>query len=135
MHNFTYFASPVISRLQQLQGPLAGGTPIRVHGEHFHRGGGRAVCRFGEATVPATRADEYPAVLECRSPPASHAGDVALEISLNGADFTASRADGNELSQSRIDASARQQRARTAKQRADVGASALIWVLVRRCGC
>ena len=91
--NYTYYAAPAISQITQPQGPVRGGTRVRVHGAHFHRGTGASSpgvrCMFGSVTTPATRdVATYPLVLECRSPPAVQDGAVALEVSLNGLDFT-----------------------------------------------
>ena len=110
LRSYTYYAQPIISRIVMPQGPLAGGTLVRVHGEHFHLGTDGAACRFGDAgTVPATREGtrphpandphrkgpaytltQFPEVLACASPVYDHAGRVPLEISLNGVEFTSS---------------------------------------------
>lgn len=83
---FEYYASPIISRLDQLQGPVRGGTPVRVFGEHLARGSPHPVCRFGSHNVLASRGSD--GTLECETPRIETAGTLPLEVSLNGVDFT-----------------------------------------------
>ena len=101
---YGYYAVPIISKLGIVQGPVAGGTRVRVYGDGFHRNGAlAAACRFGAASVPAARSnmtipdassdmtEVTPAYLECYSPNASATGSVRVEVSLNGGgDFTSS---------------------------------------------
>ena len=90
VHNFSYYAAPVVSRVGLQRGPVHGGTPVLVYGANLHRGGDSpAACKFGETSVPATRRPEN-AALECLSPNASTSGAVALEVSLNDIDFSSS---------------------------------------------
>ena len=85
--NLTYFARPVVSRIQWPLGPVSGGTPVTVHGEHLHRGSASgAACAFGEQHVAATR--RASGTLECVAPPSNATGESVVEVTLNGVDTT-----------------------------------------------
>ena len=84
---FRYYASPVLSRASLHQGPVHGGTPVRVYGEHLSRGlRSQLACRFGNTTVPASQHSHD--ALDCTTPNVGAAGPVAIAVSLNGFDFT-----------------------------------------------
>jgi hypothetical protein len=83
---YEYYASPIVSHLGQLQGPLNGGTRVQVFGDHLGRGTQRQVCRFGASKVSASRGLD--GTLECDSPSFGSPGVVTVEVSLNGVDFT-----------------------------------------------
>ena len=81
---YEYYASPIVSHLGQLQGPLNGGTRVQVFGDHLGRGTQRQVCRFGASKVSASRGLD--GTLECDSPSFGSPGVVTVEVSLNGVD-------------------------------------------------
>lgn len=83
---YEYYASPIVSHLGQLQGPLNGGTRVQVFGDHLGRGTQRQLCRFGASKVSASRGLD--GTLECDSPRFGSPGVVTVEVSLNGVDFT-----------------------------------------------
>ena len=82
-----YYAAPVVSQLLFDRGPVSGGTSVAVSGSSF-RGGSVFRCRFGAQEVNATY-NGYHDQLHCVTPPAG-AGGVAVEVSLNGQQFTTS---------------------------------------------
>ena len=82
---FSFYGEPIVSHLRFERGPVTGGTSVAVSGSSF-RGGSVHRCRFGEQTVNATY-DAYHDELRCVSP-AAYVGDSAVEISLNGQQFT-----------------------------------------------
>ena len=84
---FSYYLPPVVSHIDQPLGPIRGATAVQVFGAHFAGGVSRPACRFGPgAAVLASRV--FDDVLQCSTPPSNWTGAVAVEISLNGIDFT-----------------------------------------------
>ena len=84
---FSYYAEPSVSSVRFDRGPTSGGTSVAVQGSSF-RGGSAYRCRFGVRVVDATYAADHDE-LHCVSP-SSGAGNVSIEISLNGQQFTTS---------------------------------------------
>lgn len=84
--SFEYYAVPAISRLTQLQGPVRGGTPVRILGRHLTRGTPQPACRFGSEHVAASRGLD--GSLECHTPVHGLVGTVPVEVALNSVDFT-----------------------------------------------
>ena len=84
---FSFYSEPIVSHLRFERGPVSGGTSVAVSGSSF-RGGSVYRCRFGPQTVNATY-DAYHDELRCVSP-AANASGAAVEISLNGQQFTTS---------------------------------------------
>eukprot|EP00325_Prymnesiales_sp_UTEX-LB-985_P024256 CAMPEP_0174732634 /NCGR_PEP_ID=MMETSP1094-20130205/59769_1 /TAXON_ID=156173 /ORGANISM="Chrysochromulina brevifilum, Strain UTEX LB 985" /LENGTH=124 /DNA_ID=CAMNT_0015935175 /DNA_START=33 /DNA_END=404 /DNA_ORIENTATION=- len=85
---FSYYAEPSVSALRFDRGPTSGGTSVAVQGSSF-RGGSVYRCRFGMDEVNATYSAEDDE-LQCVSPSSTAAGNVAVEVSLNGQQFTTS---------------------------------------------
>ena len=91
---FDYFAQRV-SHLDPAHGPTAGGTAVVLHGVRFSARAEAVLCAFGGHVVNATLSSTT--TVWCHAPP--HAdlgggggggggGGVALELSLNGREFT-----------------------------------------------
>ena len=87
MLNFTVYGAPVIISLSPSSGPLLGGTIVRVRGGMLSRGS-HYLCRFADAVVDGTEVGPHETL--CSAPPAADAALIALEISLNGQNFTSS---------------------------------------------
>jgi hypothetical protein len=77
-------AVPEVLSLEPASGGVAGGGTVIVRGLNF-ADSSLLACRFGTATAPARWVNSTE--LECEAP-AGAAGDVAVEVSVNGADFT-----------------------------------------------
>ena len=87
--NFSVYGRPTVTALSPSSGPLLGGTLVEVGGGNL-TGGNHFLCRFGAMLVNAslvTDADQK--TLQCVSPRMGNATFVAVEVSLNGQDFTA----------------------------------------------
>ena len=92
---FDYFAQRV-SHLDPAHGPTAGGTAVVLHGLHFSARAEAVLCAFGGHVVNATLSSTT--TVWCHAPPYADlgggaaggggAGGVALELSLNGREFT-----------------------------------------------
>jgi hypothetical protein len=85
---FVYYDEPVVTKVYPERGALEGGNQLSVIGSGFSADG--LQCRIGETVVgwPDARLVTSSAVL-CVTPAASAAGDVPVEVSLNGGvDFT-----------------------------------------------
>jgi len=95
---FDYFAQRV-SHLDPAHGPTAGGTAVVLHGLRFSSRADAVLCAFGDAVVNATLSSTT--TVWCRAPPydeisagapggggGSGGGAVALELSLNGREFS-----------------------------------------------
>jgi hypothetical protein len=80
---FTYFPQPVIDSFYPTHGPPTGGTMVRIIGQNF--GADLTRCRFGLFEAPALFISDTELV--CSSP-AHLVGDVPLEITTNGVDYT-----------------------------------------------
>ena len=90
---FEYLGTPVVGLLRPEQGPVGGGTLVEVQGGPFWARPaslGTMFCRFGSDAVSKAHRVSMMAI-ECVAP--SHvAGAVAVEVSMNGLDFTSSGA-------------------------------------------
>ena len=93
---FDYFAQRV-SHLDPAHGPTAGGTAVVLHGLRFSSRAEAVLCAFGGLVVNATLSSTSAAW--CRAPPYDEigagaagggggGGGVALELSLNGREFS-----------------------------------------------
>ena len=82
---YTYHAPARVSASCPTSGPVGGDTSIFVYGTRF-QGGLSYLCRFGDASVNATYLSA--SRLACTSP-ASAAGELALEVSVDALNFTA----------------------------------------------
>ena len=67
-------------------GPIAGGTLIRITGSDFSNDIETAKCSFGEEVVNAVYATQFE--IRCHTPPVVLPKSVAVEIAVNGKDFT-----------------------------------------------
>ena len=86
---FTYAPLPVITSLTPRAGSTDGSTSVLVTGSGFLDSDGDLACRFG--TTPAAAVTFVsPTQVECVAPAASEPGPVAVEVAVNGADFSAS---------------------------------------------
>ena len=85
---FVYYATPSISRVSLTNGPVDGGTPVRVFGKRLTGGSTQVACRFGRKSVPGTRRTAD--AIDCVTPAMDAVGMVAVDVSLNGIDFTSS---------------------------------------------
>lgn len=74
---YHYYKPPFLFDAQPGQGPVAGGTKVKVVGSNFSNSG-TITCRFGENTVPAKRLSS--SEVECSSPPAAQPGEVELTV-------------------------------------------------------
>ena len=91
--SYRYYARPRVSSLMPGAGPIGGNTTVQVRGFGLAGGDGAGphyVCRFGLLSVSATMTLSTPGEgkLTCLSP-ANTASSRALEVSINGQDFTA----------------------------------------------
>ena len=91
---FTYYAPVVLAAASPSSGPVHGGTNVTLTGAGLWGDGSHALCRFGAATVPASRAGnpEGAQQLRCIAPatPAAPAGGVVgVHVTLNGQQFSA----------------------------------------------
>ena len=88
---FEYVGSPSVAMLRPGQGPVGGGTLVEIQGGPFGERAanlGTIYCRFGsEGLSRAQRASSQ--VIRCVAP-AHAAGEIAVEVSMNGLDFTSS---------------------------------------------
>jgi len=87
---FSYYAEPLVSRVDLDRGPVSGGTSVAVSGSSF-RGGSVFRCRFGGSEVNATYVPFHDQ-LHCVTPASTEAGSASVEISLNGQQFTSGAA-------------------------------------------
>jgi hypothetical protein len=81
---YTYRNDPVITGMSPASGLSSGGTRVVLEGSNFLNSLS-LVCRFGLIVVDSTF--EGPTTLVCESPPHSP-GDVTVEVSNNGVDYT-----------------------------------------------
>lgn len=91
IHNFSYYADPVVSAICPSSGPIDAGTAIIVSGEAFAPG---AHCRYGETPghlMEATYLAGPPAVLTCGSIRLDAPATLRFEVSLNAQQFTADK--------------------------------------------
>jgi hypothetical protein len=85
---FLYYAAPRLFSIHPSIGAVAGGTWVNITGEGF-LDSPETVCRFGaDVSVPQRIAGS--SSLLCRVPAADAEGTVAVEVSNNGVDFSAS---------------------------------------------
>ena len=88
---FEYRGSPTVAALRPSQGPVGGGTLIEVPGGPFSERAatlGTIYCRFGAESLSRAQRVSV-AAISCVSP-AYAAGEVSVEVSENGLDFTTS---------------------------------------------
>ena len=85
--SFNYVHAPTVSSIFPGSGPLAGGTKVKVSGNHFTNTS-QISCSFGSSIVPGVFVSS--AQVECTAPPSSTKGLAILEVTTNGVDFTAS---------------------------------------------
>jgi len=83
---FVVAALPAVTSVSPSAGSCQGTTLVRIAGFHLSSTGS-ATCKFGDKLTPAT-IDASSEIL-CVSPP-YRAGQVALEVSSNGQDFSSS---------------------------------------------
>jgi hypothetical protein len=99
---FTYYTPVVLAAASPSSGPVHGGTNVTLTGDGLWGDGSHPLCRFGAATVPASRAGNFDGEqqLRCIAPanataPAGggHGGHgglvVSLHVTLNGQQFSA----------------------------------------------
>lgn len=94
---FEFDKDPIISRISPPGGPQAGGVVVHIYGAHLRPGhlvSGSNLqplsCAFGDTVVPGTVVNgtgEDGNVIRCLSP-ARTPGEVDLEVTFNGQDFT-----------------------------------------------
>ena len=89
---FEYLGQPAVGGIRPGTGPLGGGTLVQITGGPFSQRAaslGTIYCRFGSvetnAVSKAQRVDST--TVECISP-AHVAGEVPVEVSMNGLDYT-----------------------------------------------
>ena len=88
---FEYLGNAAVGVLRPAQGPVGGGTLVEVQGSAFWERSaslGLLYCRFGPLGLSRAQRISNDAI-ECVAP-AHAAGEVAVEVSLNGVDFTSS---------------------------------------------
>ena len=83
---FRYVARPEVLSLEPVSAGVEGGATVVVRGLRFPDSSLLA-CRFGATTAAARWVNATE--LECEAPPADASGPVTVEVSANGADFTA----------------------------------------------
>ena len=83
---YTYRVLASVDRVHPVAGVRGGGTLVTVFGSGFV-GDAAMVCRFATVAVPARMLT--PRQLECTSPLPAVAGYVAVEVSMNGQDYSA----------------------------------------------
>lgn len=86
---FNYYVDPVIEELDPPLGPETGGTVVSVFGTGFVSTGDIPSCRFDGNVVTGTYRSTLGGHVSCNAP-AGSAGDVSLEVALNGQDYVAS---------------------------------------------
>lgn len=64
--SFTFTPAPVISAVSPTSGPVAGGTPVTISGQHFHAG---ATVLFGANPATSVQVSADGSTLTCVSPP------------------------------------------------------------------
>ena len=98
---FKYLPQPAVSHLSVDRGPVLGETLVTVYGSNF-AGSSHRWCRFSQssvyaqhhmlndwAVVPSTLDNVTGTSMRCYSPP-MNASKVALEVTINGKDYTRS---------------------------------------------
>ena len=83
--SFTYLAEPMIDSLVPSSGADRGGNVVSLFGTNFFVSS-RLLCKFGDVTALASFVS--PTELRCMAPPQA-ARVVALQVSVNGQDFSA----------------------------------------------
>ena len=82
---YTYRADATVDRVHPVAGMRGGGTLVTVYGTGF-LGDHEAQCRFALVAVPARILTH--GQLECTSPLPAVAGYVAVEVTMNGQDYS-----------------------------------------------
>eukprot|EP00741_Cyanophora_paradoxa_P010637 tig00020537_g10281.t1 len=83
---YHYYADPIVSSIEPLNGPVEGGTVVTVFGQGIDQQGCALACKFG--TMKAVAAPLRPGAITCVAPKVPLAQSVPVEISLNDQDFT-----------------------------------------------
>jgi len=81
---FRYYEAPAVLAISPASGTVVGGVLVTVYGTAFERSFSN-LCRWGNYTTNVTSL--APSELVCASPPSPY-GLVALEVSLNGQQYT-----------------------------------------------
>jgi hypothetical protein len=76
---YHYYKPPFLFDAEPNQGPMKGGTKVKIAGSNF-TDTGNITCRFGETYVPATRLSS--SEITCISPKADKPGEVDLVIQI-----------------------------------------------------
>merc|ERR1719261_253289 len=84
-HPFTFLAEASFFSIEPKEGPLHGGTVVRVHGNQF-MASAKSRCRFGVNEVPARFISVTE--LECFSPAQTTPGVVPFNLTTNGVDYS-----------------------------------------------
>jgi len=84
-HPFTFLVESTFFAIEPMQGPLGGGTLVKVTGNQFVASS-KARCRFGTDEVPArfVSASE----VQCYSPARAAPGAVTFNLTTNGVDYS-----------------------------------------------
>ena len=85
---FLVYPTPYVTEVRPVSAYEGGGTTITVHGSGFSNTNAM-FCRFGENAVRAKWLAG--SLMECVVPPAEGPGQVSVDITLNGVDYTSSR--------------------------------------------
>lgn len=83
---FTVTSTATVTTLQPSSGSVDGGTAVQVRGTGFVNLF-TLLCKFGDEIVRADTLLDYTTVV-CTSPARSHPGDVNVEVTCNGLDWT-----------------------------------------------
>ena len=78
-----YEDEPVLQGMSPVLGSLKGGTVIHIRGAHLNHD--TAICRFAGMTVEASLVSA--SQITCVSPSLETAGDIRVEVAVNGVDF------------------------------------------------
>lgn len=87
--DFGYFIDPRVDEVSPNTGSILGGTLVTLSGSDFS-GGSVYRCRFGDTLTDASVSGEISDHLLCRLPPQLPATPRAVEVSLNGQEYSSS---------------------------------------------
>ena len=88
VQEFYFYQDPKLIALEDPIGSIHGGETVDIVGENF-QDLGNAVCKFGEAIIPANHSKTNPRTrMTCVAPVVSAPTTVQVSISMNGVDFT-----------------------------------------------
>ena len=88
---YVFYAPPVVELIEPNAGPMDGGTRLVLYGAGFVYGIGPYWCRLAGERTPATISSAL-GVLWCATPPSNNSLSSPVAVSLNGQQYTASRA-------------------------------------------